>query len=127
MKQVAGSIKLELAQYREMEAFSQFASDLDAATQRLLARGARLTELLKQPQYSPLPVEEQVVAIFAGVRGFLDDIEIAVIGDFEQALLALVRDKHGDLLAAIRDEGAISDVIEKKLLSIIEKFAKSFS
>jgi F-type H+-transporting ATPase subunit alpha len=127
MKQVAGSIKLELAQYREMEAFSQFASDLDAATQRLLARGARLTELLKQPQYSPLPVEEQVVAIFAGVRGFLDDIEIAVIGDFEQALLALVRDKHGDLLAAIRDEGAISDVIEKKLLSIIEEFAKSFS
>ncbi|MDB3953295.1 F0F1 ATP synthase subunit alpha [Alphaproteobacteria bacterium] len=127
MKQVAGSIKLELAQYREMEAFSQFASDLDAATQRLLARGARLTELLKQPQYSPLPVEEQVVAIFAGVRGFLDDIEIAVIGDFEQSLLALVRDKHGDLLAAIRDEGAISDDIEKKLLSIIEEFAKSFS
>ena len=127
MKQVAGSIKLELAQYREMEAFSQFASDLDAATQRLLARGARLTELLKQPQYSPLPVEEQVVAIFAGVRGFLDDIEIAVIGDFEQSLLALVRDKYGDLLTAIRDEGAISDETEKKLLSIIEEFAKSFS
>jgi len=127
MKQVAGSIKLELAQYREMEAFSQFASDLDAATQRLLARGARLTELLKQPQYSPLPVEEQVVAIFPGVRGFLDDIEIAVIGDFEQSLLALVRDKYGDLLTAIRDEGAISDETEKKLLSIIEEFAKSFS
>ena len=127
MKQVAGSIKLELAQYREMEAFSQFASDLDAATQRLLARGARLTELLKQPQYSPLPVEEQVVAIFAGVRGFLDNIEIADIGGFEQSLLALMRDKQGDLLAVIRDEGAISDDSEKKLLSIIEDFAKSFS
>ncbi|MBE88424.1 MAG: F0F1 ATP synthase subunit alpha [Rhodospirillaceae bacterium] len=127
MKQVAGSIKLELAQYREMEAFSQFASDLDAATQRLLARGARLTELLKQPQYSPLPVEEQVVAIFAGVRGFLDDIEIADIGGFEQSLLALMRDKQEDLLEIIRDEGAISDDSEKKLLSIIEEFAKSFS
>ena len=127
MKQGAGSIKLELAQYREMEAFSQFASDLDAATQRLLARGARLTELLKQPQYSPLPVEEQVVAIFAGVRGFLDNIEIADIGGFEQSLLALMRDKQGDLLAVIRDEGAISDDSEKKLLSIIEDFAKSFS
>ena len=127
MKQVAGSIKLELAQYREMEAFSQFASDLDAATQRLLARGARLTELLKQPQYSPLPVEEQVVAIFAGVRGFLDNIEIADIGGFEQSLLALMRDKQGDLLSVIRDEGAISDDSEKKLLSIIEDFAKSFS
>ncbi|HAT35989.1 MAG TPA: F0F1 ATP synthase subunit alpha, partial [Rhodospirillaceae bacterium] len=127
MKQVAGSIKLELAQYREMEAFSQFASDLDAATQRLLARGARLTELLKQPQYSPLPVEEQVVAIFAGVRGFLDDISIADINGFEHSLLALVRDKHGDLLAAIRDEGEISDDSEKKLLGIIEDFAKSFS
>ena len=77
MKQVAGTIKLELAQYREMEAFSQFASDLDAATQRLLARGARLTELLKQPQFAPLPVEEQVVAIYAGVNGYLDNIESA--------------------------------------------------
>jgi F-type H+/Na+-transporting ATPase subunit alpha len=127
MKQVAGSIKLELAQYREMEAFSQFASDLDASTQRLLARGARLTELLKQPQYSPLPVEEQVVAIFAGVRGFLDEVAVAGIGGFEQSLLALVRDKHSDLLAAIRDEGEISGDSEKKLLSVIEEFAKSFS
>ncbi len=127
MKQVAGSIKLELAQYREMEAFSQFASDLDAATQRLLARGARLTELLKQPQYSPLPVEEQVVSIFAGVRGFLDDVSIADINSFEQSLLTLVRDKHSDVLAKIRDEGEISDSTEKKLIKIIEEFAKSSS
>ena len=127
MKQVAGTIKLELAQYREMEAFSQFASDLDAATQRLLARGARLTELLKQPQYSPLPVEEQVVSIFAGVRGFLDDVSIADINSFEQSLLTLVRDKHSDVLAKIRDEGEISDSTEKKLIKIIEEFAKSSS
>ena len=127
MKQVAGTIKLELAQYREMEAFSQFASDLDAATQRLLARGARLTELLKQPQYSPLPVEEQVVSIFSGVRGFLDDVSIADINSFEQSLLTLVRDKHSDVLNKIRDEGEISESTEKELTKIIEEFAKSSS
>ena len=127
MKQVAGTIKLELAQYREMEAFSQFASDLDAATQRLLARGARLTELLKQPQYSPLPVEEQVVSIFSGVRGFLDEVSIADINSFEQSLLTLVRDKHSDVLNKIRDEGEISESTEKELIKIIEEFAKSSS
>ena len=127
MKQVAGTIKLELAQYREMEAFSQFASDLDAATQRLLARGARLTELLKQPQYSPLPVEEQVVSIFSGVRGFLDDVSISDINSFEQSLLTLVRDKHSDVLNKIRDEGEISESTEKELIKIIEEFAKSLS
>ena len=127
MKQVAGSIKLELAQYREMEAFSQFASDLDAATQRLLARGARLTELLKQPQYSPLPVEEQVVAIFAGVRGFLDTIAVGDINGFEQSLLALMRDKHSDLLGKIRADGEISDETEKALRGILEEFCKTFS
>ena len=125
MKQVAGTIKLELAQYREMEAFSQFASDLDAATQRLLARGARLTELLKQPQYSPLPVEEQVVSIFSGVRGFLDDVPITDINSFEQSLLTLVRDKHSDVLNIIRSEGEISDSTEEKLIKIIKEFAKS--
>ena len=127
MKQVAGTIKLELAQYREMEAFSQFASDLDAATQRLLARGARLTELLKQPQYSPLPVEEQVVSIFSGVRGFLDDVPITDINSFEQSLLTLVRDKHSDVLNIIRSDGEISDSTEKKLIEIIREFAKSSS
>ncbi len=127
MKQVAGSIKLELAQYREMEAFSQFASDLDASTQRLLARGSRLTELLKQAQYSPLPVEEQVVSIFAGVNGYLDNIEISEIGRFEQSLLEEFRSKHGDVLSAIRDEGEISDDTEKKLNDIIGSASKSFA
>ena len=126
MKQVAGTIKLELAQYREMEAFSQFASDLDPVTQQLLARGARLTELLKQDQYSPLPVEEQVVAIFAGVRGFLDALAIGDIGRFETSLLEHVRADHADLLAAIRDTGEISDDTEKKLLELTEAFSKGF-
>jgi len=127
MKQVAGTIKLELAQYREMEAFSQFASDLDAATQRLLARGSRLTELLKQPQYTPLPVEEQVVAIFAGVRGYLDRISIADIGRFEQTLLEECRSKHTDVLAAIRDEREISEKTEKRLADIMGGIAKTFA
>src|SRR6201997_4470529 len=115
MKKVAGRIKLELAQYREMAAFSQFASDLDAATQRLLARGARLTELLKQPQFSPVPVEEQVVAIFAGTRGYLDRVEVADVGRFEASMLGELRAKHPELLAAIRDEREISDANDKAL------------
>jgi F-type H+-transporting ATPase subunit alpha len=127
MKQVAGRIKLELAQYREMAAFAQFASDLDASTQRLLARGARLTELLKQGQYRPMPVEEQVVVIFAGVRGYLDPIAVDQIGRFEQAFLTDVRNKHGDLLDAIRTEGEISQATEGKLKTILDGFAKSFS
>ena len=126
MKQVAGSIKLELAQYREMEAFSQFASDLDQITQRLLARGARLTELLKQGQYAPLPVEEQVIAIFAGVRGHLDGIEVNAIGRFEQKLLEHCRAEQGDLLAAIRNSGELSDATEQKLTQILETLTKSF-
>lgn len=112
MKQVAGKIKGELAQYREMAAFAQFGSDLDATTQQLLARGARLTELLKQPQFSPLKTEEQVVVIFAGVNGYLDKIDVDQVGDFEQKFLSLVRDKHTDLLNTIRDEGKVSDEID---------------
>ncbi|WP_020399511.1 F0F1 ATP synthase subunit alpha [Kordiimonas gwangyangensis] len=127
MKQVAGSIKLELAQYREMEAFAQFGSDLDAATQKLLNRGARLTELLKQPQYSPLPVEEQVVSIFAGVRGYLDKIALKDVNRFEEQFLAEVRAKHADLLATIRKESKLSDDTIAKLKSILDAFAKSFS
>ncbi len=126
MKQVAGSIKLELAQYREMEAFSQFASDLDAATQRLLARGARLTELLKQPQYKPLTVEEQVVVIFAGVRGYLDGIEVRQIGDFEQKLLSEIRSKGADILETIRTEKALSGDTEEKLKSFMDSFTKTY-
>jgi len=127
MKQVAGSIKLELAQYREMAAFSQFASDLDPATQRLLARGARLTELLKQPQYKPMATEEQVVSIFAGVRGYLDKLAVADIGRFEASLLAELRTKHPELLTTIAGEKAISPATEERLKAAIEAFAKSFA
>ena len=127
MKQVAGTIKLELAQYREMAAFAQFASDLDAATQRLLARGSRLTELLKQAQFSPMPVEEQVVSIFAGVRGYLDAIAIADIGRFESQLLADVRAKAPGILEAIRTEKALSDETQGKLKEFMDSFAKTFA
>ena len=127
MKQVAGSIKLELAQYREMEAFAQFASDLDASTQRLLARGSRLTELLKQSQYSPLTVEEQVVVIFAGVRGYLDGINLTDVTRFEQQLLSEVRDKGTELLETIRSEKAISDATEEKLKAFLDSFSKTFA
>jgi F-type H+-transporting ATPase subunit alpha len=127
MKQVAGTIKLELAQYREMAAFAQFASDLDASTQRLLARGARLTELLKQPQYTPLPVEEQVISIFAGVRGYLDGIDLRDVGRFEQGLLAEMRAKGGDLLETIRTEREISKDTEEKLKAFFDGYAKAFA
>jgi F-type H+-transporting ATPase subunit alpha len=126
MKQVAGRVKLELAQYREMAAFAQFASDLDASTQRLLARGARLTELLKQGQYRPMPVEEQVVAIFAGVRGYLDPIAVEQIGRFESTFLADMRSKHAEVLATIRQSGEISAATEASLKGILDGFAKSF-
>ncbi|MCC3303621.1 F0F1 ATP synthase subunit alpha [Sneathiella sp. HT1-7] len=127
MKQVSGSIKLELAQYREMAAFAQFGSDLDAATQRLLARGARLTELLKQPQYSPLTMEEQVVVIFAGVRGYLDGIAVGQIGDFEKQLLSEMHAKHQDLLDTILKESALSSESEAKLNDILDGFSKTFA
>jgi len=126
MKQVAGRIKLELAQYREMAAFAQFASDLDASTQQLLARGSRLTELLKQPQYSPVPVEEQVVAIFAGVRGYLDKFDVGRVGAFEQALLTELKSKEPAILAAIRDDREIKPEVEKQLVAFLDKFAGSF-
>ncbi len=127
MKQVSGGIKLDLAQYREMAAFAQFGSDLDAPTQRLLARGERLTELLKQPQYSPLPVEEQVVVIFAGVRGYLDKIEVKDVTRFDQALLGEIRSKHGDILDTIRNEQALSEETEKKLAAAAEAVVKTFA
>ena len=126
MKQVAGRIKLELAQYREMAAFAQFASDLDASTQQLLARGSRLTELLKQPQYKPLPIEEQVVAIFAGVRGYLDKFEIAQIGKFEAQLVSELKSRGGDIMDAIRRDLEIKPDTEKKLVAFLDAFSKSF-
>ena len=127
MKQVAGTIKLELAQYREMAAFSQFASDLDPATQRLLARGARLTEMLKQGQFAPCPVEEQVISIFAGVRGYLDKIEVKDVTRFEAAMLDDLRANGQDILHSIRDEKELSEETEGKLKSFLDGFAKSFS
>ncbi len=127
MRQVAGSIKLELAQYRELEAFSQFASDLDAATQRQLARGARLTELLKQDQYAPLAMEEQVVSIFAGVNGYLDGIETRDVTRFEAQYLDAIRDKGADILAAVREEGVVSDGTEAKLKAFLDEFVKTFA
>ncbi len=127
MKQVAGTIKLELAQYREMEAFSQFASDLDAVTRRLLARGARLTELLKQDQYQPLAVEEQVAVIFAGVRGHLDGVEVGQVTAFERAYLSELRAKGGDILAAIREEAELSEETEAKLTEFLDGFVRSFT
>jgi len=127
MKQVAGSIKLELAQYREMAAFAQFASDMDASTRALLERGARLTELLKQAQYSPMLVEEQVAVIFAGVKGFLDQIAVTDIGRFEAGLLDHLRSNNQDVLDTIRDEKALSDATSDNLAKAIEAFGKSFS
>ncbi|EKF18760.1 F0F1 ATP synthase subunit alpha [Nitratireductor pacificus] len=127
MKQVAGSIKGELAQYREMAAFAQFGSDLDASTQRLLNRGARLTELLKQPQFSPLKTEEQVAVIFAGVNGYLDKLALKDVTRFEQGLLAHMRAEGKDVLDAIRKEKALSDDLREKLKGQIEAFAKNFA
>jgi F-type H+-transporting ATPase subunit alpha len=127
MKQVAGKIKLELAQFREMEAFSQFASDLDATTQQLLARGARLTQLLKQPQYSPLTAAEQVVSIFAGTRGFLDNIPVDKVNDYEEALLADVRANGKDILKTITEKKELDDKTEKKLIEYLETFTNSYA
>jgi F-type H+-transporting ATPase subunit alpha len=126
MKQVAGKIKLELAQYREMAAFAQFASDLDATTQALLARGARLTELLKQPQYKPVPVEEQVISLFAGTRGYLDRITVAQVGEFERRLLADLKARSPEIVEAIRTDREIKKETEAKLVAFLDDFAKSF-
>ncbi|NWH07039.1 MAG: F0F1 ATP synthase subunit alpha [Alphaproteobacteria bacterium] len=127
MKQVAGTMKTDLAQYRELAAFAQFGSDLDPVTQRLLNRGARMTELLKQPQFTPYPVEEQVVAIFAGTRGYLDKLNVNDVGRFEQDFLRLMRSKHADLLDTIRNEKALSDATQAKLRTILDDFSKSFA
>ena len=127
MKKVAGSIKLELAQYREMAAFAQFGSDLDASTQKLLNRGKRLTELLKQGQYQPMPFEDQVVSIFAGVNGFLDNIDAGAVTRFEAALLSHVKSAHADVLADIREKKDLSADTTAKLKELIGAFAKTFA
>jgi len=126
MKQVAGTIKLELAQYREMAAFAQFGSDLDASTQQLLNRGSKLTELLKQGQYSPLKVEEQVVSIFAGVKGFLDDIDNSKIKNFEDQLLSSIKSQSPDILKSIVSTGKLDEANENKLKDFIANFKREF-
>ena len=127
MKQVAGSIKLELAQFREMEAFAQFSSDLDPTTQKLLNRGRRLTELLKQAQYTPLPVEEQVVVIYAGVKGYLDKVKVDDVQRFEQGLLNDIRSKASDILGAIRTDKQIKPETETKLKAFLENYGQVFA
>lgn len=127
MKQVAGSIKGELAQYREMAAFAQFGSDLDASTQRLLNRGSRLTELLKQPQFAPLKTEEQVAVIYAGVNGYLDDLPVNEVGKFEEGLLAHMRGDGKEILETIRVDKALSDEVTKQLAAAIDTYAKSYA
>jgi F-type H+-transporting ATPase subunit alpha len=127
MKKVAGRIKGELAQYREMAAFAQFGSDLDATTQRLLNRGARLTELLKQPQFSPLKMEEQVVIIFAGVNAYLDPIPVDRVRAFEEGLLGLIRAQHPGILEAIRDSRDLDDATTAKLKTAVDEYAKTFA
>ncbi len=127
MKKVAGSIKLELAQYREMAAFAQFASDLDASTQRLLARGARLTEVLKQGQFAPYPVEDQVVVIYAGVNGYLDGIETGDVTRFERSFLDDIHANGGDILESIRETKDLTEETEEKLKSYLDGIVKSFA
>ena len=125
MKKVAGSIKLELAQYREMAAFAQFGSDLDASTQKLLNRGSKLTELLKQNQYSPMTIAEQVVSIFTGVNGYLDDLELNQISDFEKDLFELIKSSHSEIIQSVNSSGDLDEETGKKLSSIIEEFKKN--
>ena len=127
MKKVAGSIKLELAQYREMAAFAQFGSDLDAATQKLLNRGSKLTELLKQNQYSPMTVAQQVIAVFSGVKGFLDDVDLPKIKDFEKNVYDEVKVSNPEIIESINTTGKLEEEIEKKLVSVIEQYKKKSS
>ena len=124
MKKVAGSIKLELAQYREMAAFAQFGSDLDASTQKLLNRGSKLTELLKQDQYSPMPVAQQVIEVFSGVRGFLDDVELNNIKNVEKKIYEEIKSSNPEIIDSINNTGKLEDEVEKKLTLIIEQFKK---
>ena len=127
MKQVAGKMKGELAQYREMAAFAQFGSDLDAATQKLLSRGERLTELLKQPQFSPLSMEEQVCVIYAGTRGYLDGIPTSDVQRYEADLLRILHAEHGELLEGIRNEKKLTDELESKLKAALDAFTGHFA
>ena len=124
MKKVAGSIKLELAQYREMAAFAQFGSDLDASTQQLLNRGAKLTELLKQDQYSPMTVAEQVISVFAGVKGYLDDVDLEKIKGFEKDIIEKIKNDKPEIIEAIQSSGKLDEDTENQLKQVIEEYKK---
>ena len=127
MKKVSGGIKLELAQYREMEAFAQFASDLDASTRQVLERGARLTELLKQDQYSPLAMEQQVCLIYAGTKGYVDQVAVADVRRYEAQLLQALDTKGAGVLSAIRDSGKLDDATEDQLKALLDDFTGTFA
>ena len=127
MKKVSGSMKLELAQYREMAAFAQFGSDLDASTQKLLNRGSKLTELLKQKQYSPLTVAEQVISVFCGVKGYLDDVELKDIAEFETKIIEKCKSEKPEILESILSSGKLEDDKEKSLIELIMELKKNFN
>jgi F-type H+-transporting ATPase subunit alpha len=127
MKQIAGSLRLDLAAFRELEAFAQIGTDLDVATQRQLDRGYRLVELLKQPQYKPYPVEEQIVSIFAGTKGFMDTVAVSDVARFETSMLEFFRQKHGEILQELRDTGQLSDELTEKIIRVVEEFKGQFS
>jgi F-type H+-transporting ATPase subunit alpha len=127
MKQIAGALRLDLASFRELEAFSQLGTELDVATQRQLDRGERMVELLKQPQYRPFPVEEQIVSIFAGAKGYLDDLPVSRVGEFEAALLKCFRDEFPELLDELRTTGEMSDELSDKLARVITDFKGHFA
>jgi F-type H+-transporting ATPase subunit alpha len=126
MKKVAGTLKLDMAQFRELEAFAQFGSDLDKATQRQLERGYRLVEILKQPQYQPVPAEKEVVSLFAGAYGYLDEWEVEAIAEYEKQMLEFMESKYADLLKEIKDENQISDELEEKLKKALDEFKAVF-
>jgi F-type H+-transporting ATPase subunit alpha len=127
MKKVSGSMKLELAQYREMAAFAQFGSDLDASTQKLLNRGSKLTELLKQKQFSPMTAAEQVISVFCGVRGYLDDIELKDIAQFESKIIEKCKSEKPEIIESISGSGKLEEDIEKLLVEIINEFKKNLN
>jgi len=127
MKQVSGTLKLDLAQYREVAAFAQFGSDLDAATQQQLHRGARLMEMLKQGQYEPMPLEEQVIVVFAGVNGYLDSVALTEVNSFEKQWISHVKSSFPEILAEIKSEGAISDSLKAKMSEVCGNFANSYN
>merc|ERR1712021_65637 len=127
MKKVSGSMKLELAQYREMAAFAQFGSDLDASTQKLLNRGSKLTELLKQKQYSPMTVAEQVISVFCGVKGYLDDVELKDIAEFESKIIEKCKSEKPEILESVLSSGKLEEDTEKLLVEVIMELKKNFN